>query len=56
MVMAKKIVFEIIADSDSTTPVSYTHLVISDFIGVYYFVSTVGLPYDNHCDRRNNIE
>ena len=26
MVMAKKIVFEIIADSDSTTPVSYTHL------------------------------
>ena len=26
MVMAKKIVFEIIADSDCTTPVSYTHL------------------------------
>ena len=26
MVMAKKIVFEIIADSGSTTPVSYTHL------------------------------
>ena len=26
MMMAKKIVFEIIADSDCTTPVSYTHL------------------------------
>ena len=29
MVMAKKIVFEIIADSDCTIPVSYTHLILN---------------------------
>ena len=60
MVMAKKIVFEIIVEYDCTTPVSYTHL------DVYkrqlpQCRPAWNLPRNNvnkpgHCDRRSDTE